>query len=237
MCVLGIIYAILFYAATLLLVVGVLRKVYIYARVPEPLKIVVTPAPTTFWGVIGRMAAEVIFFQSLFKSNKWIWLFGWTFHMALWLVLIRHLRYFLLEVPLWVKLEQPFGMYAGFAMVAGLLGLWARRFLVDRVRYISSPSDHLILALLVFIGLSGLTMRFVAHTDIIAVKAYMLGLLRLQIGDLPGDPILLVHLGLVAILMIIFPISKLLHAPGLFFAPSRIQIDNARERRYAPRRA
>ena len=22
-------------------------------------------------------------FQSLFKSNKWIWLFGWTFHVAL----------------------------------------------------------------------------------------------------------------------------------------------------------
>ena len=34
-------------------------------------------------------------------------------------------------------------------MVAGLAGLWARRFLVDRVRYISSPSDHLMLALLV----------------------------------------------------------------------------------------
>ena len=34
-------------------------------------------------------------------------------------------------------------------------GLWARRFLVDRVRYISAPSDHLMLALLVAIGASG----------------------------------------------------------------------------------
>jgi len=127
---------------------------------------------------------------------------------------------------------QPFGTYAGFAMVAGLLGLWARRFLVDRVRYISSPSDHLILALLVAIGLSGLTMRFVAHTDIVAVKAFMLGLMRLQINDLPADPILLTHLGLVAILMIIFPISKLMHAPGMFFSPSRNQVDNAREKRH-----
>lgn len=234
---LGIIYAILFYAATLLLVAGVARKIYVYAKVPEPLKIPVTPAPTTFWGVVVRIAAEVILFRSLFNSNKWIWLFGWTFHMALWLVLIRHIRYFTLHVPFLVKIEQPFGMYAGFAMVAGLLGLWARRFLVDRVRYISSPSDHLMLALLVFIGLSGLTMRFVAHTDIIAVKAYMLGLLRFQVGDLPASPFLLIHLGLVAILMMVFPISKLLHVPGLFFAPSRIQIDNAREKRYAPRRA
>jgi hypothetical protein len=29
--------------------------------------------------------------------------------------------------------------------------------------------------------------------------------------------------------MIIFPISKLLHAPGLFFSPTRNQTDNPRE--------
>ena len=37
---------------------------------------------------------------------------------------------------------------------------------------------------------------------------------------------------LVALLMIIFPISKLLHAPGLFFSPTRNQTDNARELRH-----
>jgi nitrate reductase gamma subunit len=131
-----------------------------------------------------------------------------------------------------VALIQPFGTYAGFAMVAALAGLWARRFLVDRVRYISTPSDHLMLALLLAIGLSGLAMRFVAHTDIVAVKVFMLGLLRLNWQTLPVDPVLLAHLALVALLMLIFPISKLLHAPGLFFSPTRNQADNARETRH-----
>jgi nitrate reductase gamma subunit len=117
-------------------------------------------------------------------------------------------------------------------MVAGLAGLWARRFLVDRVRYISTPSDHLHLALLIAIGLTGLGMRFVAHTDIVAVKAFMLGLMRLSIQPLPADPVLLVHLALVALLMIVFPISKLMHAPGLFFSPTRNQTDNARDVRH-----
>jgi len=36
----------------------------------------------------------------------------------------------------------------------------------------------------------------------------------------------------VASLMIIFPYSKLLHAPGLFFSPARNQIDNSREKRH-----
>lgn len=85
--------------------------------------------------------------------------------MSLWLVLIRHLRYFVPMNELLLFL-QPFGRYAGFTMVIGLAGLWARRFLVDRVRYISAPSDHLMLALLIGIGVSGLMMSFVAHTDI-----------------------------------------------------------------------
>jgi nitrate reductase gamma subunit len=131
-----------------------------------------------------------------------------------------------------VLLVQPFGLYAGFVMVAALAGLWARRWLVDRVRYISTPSDHLMLALLLVIGLSGLAMRFLTGTDIVALKAFVLGLLHLNWQALPGDPVLLIHLALVAVLMLIFPISKLLHAPGLFFSPTRNQVDNAREVRH-----
>jgi [DsrC]-trisulfide reductase subunit M len=230
--VLSVIYAILFYVATAILVVGVGMKIRKYARSPAPLKIPTTPAPVTTSGVYLRMFREVVFFESLFKSNKWIWLFGWTFHMSMWLVLARHLRYFTQPVWDWVAFIQPYGTYAGFAMVAGLLGLWGRRFLVERIRYISAPSDHLMLALMVGIGGSGLLMRFVARPDILMVKNYMLGLLRLRIEQLPSDPILLVHLGLVATLMIIFPISKLLHAPGVFFSPTRNQVDNPREKRH-----
>jgi len=230
--VLTIVYALLFYAATAMLVIGVGYKIYDYARTPAPLKIPTTPAPTTRSGVVWRMAREVVLFESLFKATKWTWLFGWLFHAALLLVLIRHLRYF--QEPVWtiVALAQPFGLYAAFGMVIGLGGLWARRFLVDRVRYISTPSDHLMLALLLAIALSGLSMKYVSHTDIVSLKAFMLGLMTFNWQPLPQDPLLLLHLFLVATLMTIFPISKLLHAPGLFFSPSRNQADNPREHRY-----
>jgi nitrate reductase gamma subunit len=232
MSVLSIAYAALFYAATAMLVVGVALKIRSYARTPAPLLIPTTPAPTTAGGVVLRMTREVVLFESLFKSSKWTWIFGWLFHASLLLVLLRHVRYF--QEPVWTPIVfiQFFGTYAGLTMVAGLAGLWARRFLVDRVRYISTPSDHLHLALLIAIGLSGLAMRFVAHTDVVAVKAFMLGLMRFDIQPLPADPVLLVHLTLVAVLMIVFPISKLLHAPGLFFSPSRNQIDNPRDARH-----
>ena len=232
MSMLSIFYAVLFNVAAVVLVVGIGNKIRCYAGSPAPLKIPTTPAPITQSGVYWRLVREVVYFESLFKSSKWTWIFGWAFHFTLVLVLLRHLRY--VQNPVWlpVVLIQPFGTYAGFIMVAALAGLWARRWLVDRVRYISTPSDHLHLALLMLIGASGLMMRFVAHTDIIAVKIFMLGLLRFDWQPLPADPILLVHLGLVAVLMIIFPMSKLLHAPGLFFSPTRNQTDNPREVRH-----
>jgi len=230
--VLSALYACLFYAATAVLVAGVAWRIVEYARAPAPLKIPTTPAPMTRAGAAARVAREVVFFESLFRSNKWIWLFGWLLHVALAVVLVRHLRYFTEPVWGWVAFAQPFGVYAGLAMVAGLVGLWARRLLVERVRYISTWSDHLMLALLAGIGLSGLAMKYLAHTDIVALKAFMLGLMVLSWQPLPADPVLLVHLTLVLALMVVFPASKLLHAPGVFFSPSRNQADDSRERRH-----
>jgi nitrate reductase gamma subunit len=225
-------YAFLFYFATVVLLTGLIRKVVQYARTPAPLKIPTTPAPTTTGGVVLRMAREVVFFESLFRGNKWTWIFGWVFHFGLFLVTLRHLRYFVDPVWLPIQLIQPFGIYGGIAMVLGLAGLWARRFLVDRVRYITAPSDHLILALLILIGVSGLMMSFVVHTDVVAVKDFFRGLMAFDLHPLPADPFLLLHLLLVVGLMLIFPYSKLLHAPGLFFSPTRNQADNPREKRH-----
>jgi len=229
---LSVLYAILFYAAVIVFIGGIARKIYIYAKTPAPLKIPTTPAPLTTPGVVWRIIKEITVFQSLFKSNKWIWIFGWLFHFGLLLVLLRHLRYFVKEPWFWIDLVQPLGKYGSIAMVIGLAGLWGRRFLVDRVRYISSPSDHLMLALLLGIGITGALMTFFIPINIVALKAFVIGLMTFNIQPLPASPVLLIHLALVIVLMVIFPISKLLHAPGLFFAPTRNQRDNPREQRH-----
>lgn len=229
------VYAILFYVATITLVGGIAMRIKQYWSIPAPLKIPTTPAPTTKRGVWFRMFKEVALFESLFKSNKWIWVFGMLFHAGLALVLLRHFRYFTDNSALmwiWVDWVQPFGLYAGFAMLIGLVGLFIRRIAVARVRYISAPSDYLMLIMLFFIGFSGMMMQYVAHTDIVAVKLFFRGLMYFDWHPIPSDIPLLVHLTLVATLMIIFPFSKLLHAPGVFFSPSRNMVDNPQEKRH-----
>ena len=229
---LGVIYAVFFWTATLVLVLGIANKVRIYWRTPAPLKIPTTPAPVTQGGVVLRMLQEVLLFKSLFRSDKLLWILGFLFHYAMLLIVIRHFRY--VQDPVWnvIKFMQPFGVYAGFIFVLALFGLLMRRVFIDRVRYITSPSDIAMLLLLMLIGISGLLMQYVSHTDIVMVKAFFRGLITFNWQPLPADAPLLIHLGLVATLMLIFPISKLLHAPGIFFSPTRNQVDNPREKRH-----
>lgn len=228
----GLVLSAVLYITLTVFVIGTLRKIVQYATTPAPLKIPTTPAPTTRSGVVLRLGREVVLFESLFKASKWTWLFGWLFHFGLLLVLLSHLRYFTEPVWWWVALLSPFSPYAGMMMLFGLAGLLARRFLVDRVRYISAPSDFLMLLFLMAIAGSGLAMRYWLHADIVQVKRFALDLLSFDFGQLAFNPVLVLHLLLVAILLLIFPFSKLLHAPGLFFSPSRNQVDNPRERRH-----
>lgn len=228
----GVVLSVILYGTFIVFALGTLRKIFQYARTPAPLKIPTTPAPTTRSGVVFRLGREVVFFESLFKASKWTWVFGWLFHFGLFMVLLCHLRYFVQPVWSWVALLAGFSPYFGLMMLVGLTGLLARRFLVDRVRYISAPSDYLMLVFLIAIAGSGLLMRYWFHADIVQVKQFALALISFDFGQLSFHIMLLAHLLLVAVLLFIFPFSKLLHAPGLFFSPSRNQVDNPRERRH-----
>ena len=52
-------FAILFYLATLVFVVGLLQRIRLYANTPSPLLIPTTPAPVTQAGVVLRMTRAV----------------------------------------------------------------------------------------------------------------------------------------------------------------------------------
>ena len=200
--------AALFYIAFFIFTYGLVCKILQYTKTPAPLKIPTMPAPTTQAGVVFRMSREVVLFESLFKSSKATWLFGWLFHFGLFLDMLRHLRYFIDPIWFWVVIIQPFGKYGSILMFVGLVGLLVRRIVVDRA------------------------MSFYLGADVISVKSFFTGLITFDIHNIPADPVLISHLIMVASLMIIFPYSKLLHAPGLFFSPSRYQVDNSRDKRH-----
>ena len=229
----SIFFTLSFYFAVLVFIIGISYKVIQYWNTPAPLKIPIAPAPLTKSGVFLRFAKEVFLFATLFKSSKWTWLFGWSFHFALILLFFRHLVYFWPgDIPLLLLKTEPF-KYAAFPLIFGLTGLLGRRIFVDRVRYISAPSDYLMLLLIIVIGVSGVIMTFANnHPNMFLVKNFAEGLITFKWSELPSEVIFLIHIFPVFFLITIFPISKLLHGPGIFFSPTLNQVDNARKKRH-----
>src|SRR4030067_1950905 len=104
---------------------GVLYRFWRWARTPVPLRMVTTPAPKTRVGGARRIAGDVLWFPSLFKGDKPLWVAGLLFHLFLWLVLLRHLRYFLYPIPGWVAAVQTPGLYAGYLIPFSLTFFFA----------------------------------------------------------------------------------------------------------------
>ncbi len=220
------------YIAVVIFIVGFICKVRVWTKVPAPLKIVTTPAPITYPGVILRMASEVFLFRSLFRGNKLLWLGGWIFHISLLFIVLRHLRYFFYPVPAWIMSLQTIGIYAGYIILLPLIYLLLRRWTVEINSYISNAMDYFTLFLIIGIAFTGILMKQYIRVDLVDVKAFMLGLLTLHPTISPGDILFLVHFLLVLFLILYFPFSKLMHAGGIFFSPTRNQRDNAREIRH-----
>ena len=216
-------------------------------------------APSGLPGVIGRMALEVLFFRSLFRNHrvellaekekvnyiadKTLWAAAMAFHWAMLIIILRHFRFFIEPVPVWVEYLQDFDGFfqvglpviyiTTVLMLVGLGFLLVRRLFDSKVRYISLPSDYFALYLLLGIGISGFLMRHVEKVDVVQVKAAIAGWASLQMVPPVGVGLwYFVHVALVSALLVYFPFSKLLHAPGVFLSPTRNLANNNRTRRH-----
>ena len=234
------IYLLFTYTVGLIFVIAVVLRIYQYAVTPQPIKIMLTPAPLTKSGAFARVLGEVFFFKSLFKSNKATWVFGYLFHISFFLLIFMHfLRHFIYSNPLpwWYNIFVGIGIVCGIVMVLSLFLLLMRRVVIERVKFISLFQDYLILVLLMLIGLAGLSLNYVLTPNALTVvdnqlDPYMNGLLTFQFTNIPSNPLFLIHYTLVMLLILYIPFSKVMHFVGIFFSPTRNMADNPIEERY-----
>lgn len=215
-------------------------------------------SPSNGLQAAGRMALEVLLFRSLFRntrveltpsqrvvqqSDKILWAGALVFHWCFLLILLRHLRFFLEPTPALVhwleridgffQLTAPTFLLSNALIVLALLYLLSRRLLDAQVRYISLPADYFALFLLLGVVGSGIFMRYITKTDLLAVKQLSVGLVTFS----PVVPVgvgmpFYIHLFLVSALFAYFPFSKLVHMGGVFLSPTRNLANNNRARRH-----
>lgn len=231
---------IVLYAAAAVFLAGVLWRALCWLRVPVPFHIPVTDSPAS---PPARLAREVFLFRSLFRNRqaelhpgpklvygeeKILWLAAMVFHWSLLVILLRHLRFigtplfFLQRLDGFFAIGMPVLYMSDVAIVCALAFLLLRRLLNAELRGLSLPADYAVLLLLLAVVLTGVWMRHVARTDILAVK---------QSGQGPGV-VFQLHLYSVCALLVCFPFSKLMHAPGILLSPTRNLANNSRRVRH-----
>jgi nitrate reductase gamma subunit len=214
--------------------------------------------PSSTGGVIARMALEVFAFRSLFRntrielrdgpkvdygSNKWLWVAALAFHYAFLVVFIRHFRLFMEPVPFFVgalesvdgfmEIGLPRLMMSSVVLLLAALYLFLRRVAVPQLRYISLASDYFPLFLIIGLATSGILMRYFLRVDITSVKELVIGLVSFHPTIPKGIGVIFyIHLFLLSVLIAYFPFSKLMHAGGVFFSPTRNLPNDNRARRH-----
>ena len=252
--------------------IGFVYRIIRWAKVPVPFRIPTTCGqekslpwiknnpvenPIRTWGVIGRMAAEIFLFRSLFRNSKteliggrpvygsakWLWFFGLMFHISLLVVILRHLRFFTEPViPLatglsaldgFLEIGIPTLYISDVALFAGLAFLFLRRVVVPQTRYISLFTDYFALLLIAAVAATGLFMRYFFPVDLHELKAMTMGWVTFSPALPKEDGFLLyAHLFFVFTLLAWLPFNKLMHMGGIFLSPTRNMANNNRIRRH-----
>lgn len=216
--------------------------------------------PTSKSDVIVRMFLEIFLFRSLFRNTSadiksgdlpkltygpslWLWLFGILFHYTFLTIVLRHLRLFtepvlpglaILEyLDGFVQIGAPVLYQSNLIFMGALTALFVRRLIMPQVRYISLGTDYFPLLLIFAIGATGMLMRHWFRVDVTAIKQLTMGMVTLGWTN-PGaiHPIFFIHVTLVSTLLIYFPFSKLTHAVGIFFSPTRNMANDSRATRH-----
>ncbi|MBI5634059.1 MAG: hypothetical protein HZA15_11335 [Nitrospirae bacterium] len=154
---------------------------------------------------------DILFFRRIFSSSKVLWMGSWIFHISLFFVTLRHMRYFFPSLPACLIFLQPVGLAAGYLLPLSLFYLMVLRTVQKKDRYTSSY-NYIISGMLLLISSTGVAMRAFFRPDVLSVKQFSLGILSLGPRMLPDSSLFLLHFFLFLLLLPYLP-THIIAAP------------------------
>jgi Fe-S oxidoreductase/nitrate reductase gamma subunit len=212
------------YIALIVLVNGLLYRTYNWARTPKPTTdYKVNPISQTFTKSLFKILKKVFIFPILYRDEKILWIGAWLFHISLLMSIISHYKVFANYMWFWENLNISAEAFAnisnGFSaltaglMVGSLIFLFGRRS-INILRKLSDPEDYIAILFILAIAISGIYVRFIAPVNLLELRRYFVSLVQFNPGYLPTDTSYLIHHTLVLILILYFPLGKLVHTLG-----------------------
>lgn len=153
---------------------------------------------------IAETVLDIFLFRRLFKTNKLLWVASWAFHVSFFLVILRHMRYFIYPVPGFIISLQDAGIYPGYILLLSLLLILFIRITVGKERYVSLYNFFL-LVLLLLTSLTGVLLKTFYRANLVDIKAFVLGITTFSPTPLPDSMLFIIHFILVLILVPFIP--------------------------------
>jgi len=213
--------------ALMVFICGTALRIITWLRVPVPFQLTLFPEQKGTTGKTAAVAGEFLFFRTLYRENRLLWLWVWLFHLSLALILIGHVlgihflrRQFTLigaEPDTSIRLSTALGSLMGAVIVISLGALLCRRLFNGELRKLSEPLAWFDLLLLLAVAVSGLCMYLPGyHVELPLVRTYMESLFIFRPTPLPPFTLFKIHFLLVNFLFLYFPFSQLIHSAGFF---------------------
>jgi len=211
------------YIAIAVFLFGTVFRLWMWLKVPVPLRINMAPAKTTWRAVTGKIAAEVLVFVSLLRNDKALWAAAWIMHVCGLVVILGSHIFGLVDssIELWTPLRLQSGKTIifiaavfSFPLIAALLFLLLKRVFSINVKRISIFSDYFALILILVHVSNGIYMSFFTELDMAEMTKWGMGLATLKPYVVEGSWIFALHCFTACALFIYFPFSKLFHPLG-----------------------
>ncbi|TET37592.1 MAG: hypothetical protein E3J72_05485 [Planctomycetota bacterium] len=204
---------------------GVTYRIYVWKKRPSP-TMTLFPAPESHGERFVEILKETLLFKRLFYGNLSLWVLGGLFHVMLLITIIDHYDRILAFMGLTggsiFRIPFVSGGPTGIVLLIVVIALILRRIALKQAAQVSSPSDYLVMILILAIILTGDGLRFMSSYDVVQTREYFSGILRFSYKGMPDNNWFIIHYLLAQILIICIPFSKILHFGGIFFTQTLV---------------
>ena len=179
------------------------------------------------------MSEEIFLLKGVYKNNKKLWYYSYPFHLGLYLtmgaftlmvlsVLLDlasatdiYWQYTTVEDILFYMINVT--GYAGLVLTFfGSLGLIIQRILDKRFRIYNTPMDFINLFFILILTISMVLTLIPSNTSFILYKIYLKNLFTFNFTII-AKPLFLVHISLVSLFLLYFPVTRMMHLFAKYF--------------------
>ena len=189
------------------------------------------------------MLEEIIFLKGVYKNNRKLWYYSFPFHLGLYLTIAA---FTLMVLSVILDLSAASDMFyqnsaaenilfyitniTGYtAMIStffGSLGLILQRALDKKFRVYNTPMDFINLAFILVLIISMLITLSPSNTDFILYKIFLKNLFTFNFTVI-ARPLFLVHISLISIFLLYFPMTRMMHLFAKYFTYHEVRWEDS----------